>query len=185
MILSLSLPSSKSTFSQPFKEKFISDVVRIGHIIIFHLSKLWKAKFFILCNVIFLVRFQGKFGIDHTWEWKSYPSTNQDFSSRPKQCNADVLVENPSKTTHNCDADNISKPTCRVAKPLKDKIHCMERNSSWSSWYHVHARWWIEGRPSMAFRHSWKFSITHGFLKCPSFPVASCRKKRTRKLLLN
>ena len=27
-----------------------------------------KAKFFILCDVIFLVRLQGKFAIDHSWE---------------------------------------------------------------------------------------------------------------------
>ena len=33
-------PSSKSIFSQPFKEKCISEVVRIGGEIIFHLSKL-------------------------------------------------------------------------------------------------------------------------------------------------
>ena len=39
-------------------------------IIIFHLSKLWKAKFSIQCDVIFLVRLQGKFDIDHSWEWK-------------------------------------------------------------------------------------------------------------------
>ena len=45
--------------------------MRIGGIIIFHLSKLWKAKFFILCDVIFLVRLQGGFDIDHSWEWKS------------------------------------------------------------------------------------------------------------------
>ena len=30
-------------------EKCTSEVVRIGSIIIFHLSKLWKARFFILC----------------------------------------------------------------------------------------------------------------------------------------
>ena len=41
------------------------DVVRIGSRIIFHRSKLWKTKFFILCVVIFLVRLQGKFEIDH------------------------------------------------------------------------------------------------------------------------
>ena len=67
---SLSLPSSKSTFSQPFKDKCINDLGRIGSIIIFHLSKLWKAKFSILCDVIFLVRLQGKFESDHSWEWK-------------------------------------------------------------------------------------------------------------------
>ena len=33
--------------------------------IVFHLRKLRKAKFFILCDVIILVRLQGKFGI---WE---------------------------------------------------------------------------------------------------------------------
>ena len=36
-------------------------------IIISHLRKLWKAKFFILCDIIFLVRLQGKFEIDHSW----------------------------------------------------------------------------------------------------------------------
>ena len=38
--------------------------------IISHLNKLWKAKFFTLCDVIFLVRLQEKFEIDHSWEWK-------------------------------------------------------------------------------------------------------------------
>ena len=46
----------------------MGEVVRIGRIIIFHLSKLRKAKFFILCDVIFLVRLQGKLEIDHSWE---------------------------------------------------------------------------------------------------------------------
>ena len=57
--LTLSLPSSKNTFFQPLKEACMSDVVRIGSIIIFHQSKLWKAKFFILCDDIFLVSVQG------------------------------------------------------------------------------------------------------------------------------
>ena len=35
-----SLPSSKSTFSQLLKEKCLREVVRIGNIIAFHLSKL-------------------------------------------------------------------------------------------------------------------------------------------------
>ena len=38
--------------------------------IIFHLSKLWRAKFFILCDVILLVGLQGKFETDHSWERK-------------------------------------------------------------------------------------------------------------------
>ena len=63
--LAVTLPNSTSTFTQTFES--ISDVLRIGSIIIFHLSKLRKAKFFMLCDVIFLVRLQGKFDIDHSW----------------------------------------------------------------------------------------------------------------------
>ena len=62
----LSLLSSKLVHSPNVSNReCICDLLRIGSIIIFHLSKLWKAKFFILCNVIFLVRLQGKFDIDH------------------------------------------------------------------------------------------------------------------------
>ena len=45
-------------------------VVRISSIMLFHLSKLWKAKFFMLCDVIILVRLQGKFEINHFRVWK-------------------------------------------------------------------------------------------------------------------
>ena len=40
--LTVSFPSSKRTFSQPFKEKCISDAVRIGSVIIFHLKSYEK-----------------------------------------------------------------------------------------------------------------------------------------------
>ena len=56
-------------YTPPFKLlkwKCLSDVVRIGSVIISHLGELWKAKFLILCDVIFLVRLQGKFEIDHS-----------------------------------------------------------------------------------------------------------------------
>ena len=54
-------------FSQ--QRRCISEATSIGSIImIFHLSKLSKAKFFILCDVILLVRLQGKIDIDHSWE---------------------------------------------------------------------------------------------------------------------
>ena len=66
LALTLSLLSSKSTFSKPFKRKCISEVARIVSIIIFHLSKLWKAKFSKLCDVIFLLMLLGKFDIDHS-----------------------------------------------------------------------------------------------------------------------
>ena len=75
--LTLSLPSLKSTFSQPFKEKCISEVVRISSVIIFHLSKLWKSKFFIRAIVFSsVVRLQGKFEIGHSWEWKDKGPTS-------------------------------------------------------------------------------------------------------------
>ena len=40
--------------------------MRVCSIITFHLSKLCKVKFSILCDVIFLVRLQGNFDIDHS-----------------------------------------------------------------------------------------------------------------------
>ena len=66
--LILSLLSLKSTFYQHMYKmrKCIHEVARIGHIVISHQSKLWKAKFSILCDVIFLVRLQGKFDIEHS-----------------------------------------------------------------------------------------------------------------------
>ena len=36
-----------------------SRAVRVGRMVIFHLSKLWKATLFTLCDVMFLVRLQG------------------------------------------------------------------------------------------------------------------------------
>ena len=53
----------KSTFSQLLKEKCITEVVRIDSLFV-----LRKAKFSILCDVIFLVRLMVKFEIDHSWE---------------------------------------------------------------------------------------------------------------------
>ena len=63
-------PKFKNTFYQTFKGECISKPVRIGSIFIFHLSELWKTTLFVLCDVIFLVRLQGRFKIDHSWEWK-------------------------------------------------------------------------------------------------------------------
>ena len=48
------------TLSQAFEGKCVSEVVRIGSIIVFHLSKLWRTKFFILCDGIFLARLNLK-----------------------------------------------------------------------------------------------------------------------------
>ena len=54
----------------------ISDVVRIGSTIVSHLIKLWNVKFFLLCDVIFLVKLQGKFELDQSWKWKPDTITN-------------------------------------------------------------------------------------------------------------
>ena len=51
-------------FSITIWKKYLSEVMRISSTIIFHLSKLWKAKFFILCEVIFVVRLQEKIEIE-------------------------------------------------------------------------------------------------------------------------
>ena len=51
--------------------KCMSGVVRVGSMIIFRLRELWESKFFTLCDVIFMVRLQGKLKIaDHSWDWK-------------------------------------------------------------------------------------------------------------------
>ena len=63
---------------------------RIGRIIIFHQSSLCKAKFFILCGVIFLVRLQGIFDTAHPCE--SSERVNTQFKSRQDQ-------KNDSRTT--------------------------------------------------------------------------------------
>ena len=54
--------SFQENYPNILQRKCISEVARIGSIIIFHLRKQWKAKFFILCDVIFLLMLQGKFG---------------------------------------------------------------------------------------------------------------------------
>ena len=64
MLLLAHVPRKGLTLSLP---KCISEVARIGSIIIFHLSELWKVKLFILWDSIFLVRLQGKFEVsDHS-----------------------------------------------------------------------------------------------------------------------
>ena len=66
-VLTVSLPSLKKYLLPTFYiEQCISDAMYI----VFHLSKLWKAKFFILCDIILLVRLQEKFELEHSWEWK-------------------------------------------------------------------------------------------------------------------
>ena len=63
----------KYNYSLNFLQRLcMGKVVRIARILIVHQSKLWKDKFSILCDVIFLARLQGKYDIDHSWEWKGW-----------------------------------------------------------------------------------------------------------------
>ena len=63
----------RASLFQPFKEKYISRLVRIGSITIFHLNDLQKTKFFILCDALFLVRMQaGKVEMDHSMGVKGF-----------------------------------------------------------------------------------------------------------------
>ena len=82
------LDCQKVTFSQHFKEKRISDVARIDSMIIFHLSVWWKAKFFVMCDVTFLLRLQGKFDIDHSYGSGRVKSQtrNSSFIMTPGRC---------------------------------------------------------------------------------------------------
>ena len=81
-LLTLSLPSSQKVPSPNLlNRKCISEVVRIGSAIIFHLRELWKAKFSILSDVLLLVRLQEKFDIDHST--LSLPRLNDQFQISP------------------------------------------------------------------------------------------------------
>ena len=63
----------------------MGEVVRISSIIIFYLSKLWKAKFFILCDVIFLVKLEkfwnwSLLGVEGFLNIKNFQTSSQAFS---------------------------------------------------------------------------------------------------------
>ena len=62
--LNPSTPKLKKHILPTRKEKCVSWVVRIGSIIIFLLSKLWKANFFMLCDVMIFGKAAGEI-----WNW--------------------------------------------------------------------------------------------------------------------
>ena len=106
--LTFSLSSSKSTFSEP--SKCICKVMRTGSIIIFQMSKLWEAKFSILCDVIFPVKLQGKFEIDHSsWEWKRWRKFRTDVYHRSEITLRATSLPFGEAWTHLECAQNISK----------------------------------------------------------------------------
>ena len=62
--LNPSLPSSKCTFSQPFKDKCISEVARIGAYNLSSELKIWKAKFFNCA-----IRYISGVAAGEVWRW--------------------------------------------------------------------------------------------------------------------
>ena len=68
-LLTLSLPSSKvHSPSLPKRKCILSEVARIGSIIVYHLSKLWEAMFFILCDVS---NISGE-AAGELWNWSNF-----------------------------------------------------------------------------------------------------------------
>ena len=67
--------NSKKYILPTFQRETCTCVATIGSTIILNLSKLWRATFFILFDVRFLVKFEienwsGNLKLDHSWEWK-------------------------------------------------------------------------------------------------------------------
>ena len=94
----LSLPSSKSTFSQPFKDKCMNEVVINGCIIISHLINLWKAKFLhtVWCYI------SGE-GVGEIWSWSllgCVPRYRSTSSCRTRS--AGTTSAPPSSWTSSC-----------------------------------------------------------------------------------
>ena len=116
------------------RANFSSTCVRCTHllkasatagIIIFHLSKLWQTKFFILCDVIFLVKLQGIFAFDQSWEWKGQPfwwKTHLDLS-----CFSWPQSRSPAWT---CPS---SSPWTRCAR-CTTRSGCLEWKNTWPGW---------------------------------------------------
>ena len=70
--LNLKFTDVDYTFSQPLKEKCISEVVRIGSISIFRLVLAMKSHVLhtVLCNMS--DEAAGEIKVDHSWEWKGW-----------------------------------------------------------------------------------------------------------------
>ena len=110
-----------------------SEVVRIGSIIIFHLGKLWRAKFFILCDVLFLVRRQGKFEIDHScgcWTivgWTKLPSLV--WVSSGTLVRSTQLLTSCRPVTNSSSFRITSSASCRV--PVGGPSFCLGVGCAW------------------------------------------------------
>ena len=137
-------PKFKSTFSQPFREKCISEVVRISSIIIFHLRKLWRAKFFILCDVAFW------------WGCKGNLSLITLGSERVKTETGNAVIQKFAQ-------EKIGNLKCQVARPFtRDR-------KTWLKWDSNHST--IKCRTAFTFHASIMNGVTLAIwtLSCSSF----------------
>ena len=126
-VLTLSLPSSESIFSQLFKEKCICEVVRIGStcVTIFHLSKLWKAKFSNCVMWYFWWRCIGVRLIIH------YPFHSQEWS----------ISNFPCSLTRNIASHSMENLTFHKLTQMKDDYttnsHCITCTCLFKGWENV------------------------------------------------
>ena len=182
----LPLSSSKSTFSQPFEEKCISEVVRIDSIIIFHLSKLWKARFFILCGCYI----SGELAAEEIWYWpllgvrgllrilasflltSSYLPTGLEFKVRPLLCPLSVSHLLP-RTCHSLLTTLILYVTQEALAGMVDHYHTHILSSRFVAWWRCSCPLCLIlillliYRAYTAFRGSsqrWKNSVRYGRL---------------------
>ena len=104
-------------------------------VLIFYLSKLWKAKFSIQCDVIFLVRLQGKFEIEHSWEWResNAPHTQRWTTPSYNWNTAEDIMALPAGLTYGSMfwAGSVNKPLMMESIP---PLSTSYRNSGlWNS----------------------------------------------------
>ena len=104
----------------------------IDSTIIFHLSKLWRAKFSILCDVIFLVRLQGKFEIDHSWEWKGWKVSELTPSKEENS------VFSVTSTGRSAAGETASNNRCRAWQPNSDSTNTYNKGKGFKTHLDAH-----------------------------------------------
>ena len=160
----------------------MSEVVRIGLIIIFHLSKLWKAEFSILCDVIFLVRLQEKFELDHGLGVRGFTAAHAKMSYENSPLKLVSLwcdrwltcsrTAGRNSTPHPLRSSLSWTPTrtwpcagCRRRSPFGCRSCCR----SWIGWWVGAARW--RGTPSASAPSRSSWSLVRRIHRSRSRPV--------------
>ena len=129
------------------KSDCMSDVARICIIITFHLSKLWKVKFSLLCDVIFLVGLEGNFDIDHSQEWKGYIACRE----RRVFLALLLLIDIYAWTAH-LNPFTPESDQCQISPAASQEI-----------WHHTVWRTWLFIAYSDEKWSYYKFSLRHSY----------------------